>query len=71
MKQTLAKRVCRMCRENTSWWNKHDDKRWRNGSVFCVMENPWRKNKISIRSKVPEGCQYELEHLVSLRRKTK
>jgi hypothetical protein len=67
---TLSKDICQNCRTAGTWWNKHDDKRWREGHVVCVvkkMDGGYDKvNAMVNDKKIPTHCPYSAEHAVSI-----
>ena len=63
----LSKSICQMCFKQKfpnylNLWNEIDENRWKKGRLFCLVE----KGEIGITvEKVPEGCPFFLEQIVS------
>jgi len=58
VKTKLNKEVCKKCCEDRWYWDKNDERRWKNeGTVWCMDALEWV-------DKVPDECNYKFEQVV-------
>jgi len=67
----LDKKICKGCREKSSWWNDYDDRRWTKGNVVCVLGNITKRKRAEKENAPPDWCAFTLEHVLKSQRVSK